>query len=77
MEERDHSSESTPSEAAVIEHEVYARINLLGNPSDVYFGRTISLSGLVEFLGHGSTGAVGEAHYRASSDARSHAFRFS
>ncbi|KAL9669056.1 hypothetical protein QQ045_006597 [Rhodiola kirilowii] len=44
MEERNHSSESTPSEAAVIEHEVYARIGLLGNPSVVYFGRTISLS---------------------------------
>ncbi|CAM8951684.1 unnamed protein product [Rhodiola kirilowii] len=44
MEERNHSWESTPSEAAVIKHEVYARIGLLGNPSDVYFGRTISLS---------------------------------
>ncbi|CAM8995399.1 unnamed protein product [Rhodiola kirilowii] len=44
MAERNHSSESTPSEAAAIEHEVYARIGLLGNPSDVYFGRTISFS---------------------------------
>ncbi|RWV82713.1 hypothetical protein GW17_00055764 [Ensete ventricosum] len=28
----------------IIEHKAYARIGLLGNPSDVYFGRTISLS---------------------------------
>ncbi|KAJ7970755.1 Glucuronokinase 1 [Quillaja saponaria] len=28
----------------VIEHKAYARIGLLGNPSDVYFGKTISLS---------------------------------
>ncbi|XP_074556095.1 glucuronokinase 1-like [Curcuma longa] len=28
----------------VIERRAYARIGLLGNPSDVYFGRTISLS---------------------------------
>ncbi|KAK9123677.1 hypothetical protein Sjap_013279 [Stephania japonica] len=28
----------------VIEHKAYARIGLLGNPSDVYFGRTISFS---------------------------------
>lgn len=27
-----------------IEHKAYARIGLLGNPSDVYYGRTISLS---------------------------------
>ncbi|KAK9158047.1 hypothetical protein Scep_004621 [Stephania cephalantha] len=27
-----------------IEHKAYARIGLLGNPSDVYFGRTISFS---------------------------------
>ncbi|XP_068637824.1 glucuronokinase 1-like isoform X2 [Aristolochia californica] len=27
-----------------IEHKAYARIGLLGNPSDVYFGRTISVS---------------------------------
>lgn len=27
-----------------IEHKVYARVGLLGNPSDVYFGRTISFS---------------------------------
>ncbi|KAL9666729.1 hypothetical protein QQ045_001067 [Rhodiola kirilowii] len=33
----------------VIEHEVYARIGLLGNRSVVYFGRTISLS-LSNFL---------------------------
>ncbi|KAL5793268.1 hypothetical protein ACOSP7_001862 [Xanthoceras sorbifolium] len=28
----------------IIEHKVYARVGLLGNPSDVYFGRTISFS---------------------------------
>ncbi|CAI0456975.1 unnamed protein product [Linum tenue] len=28
----------------VIEHRSYARVGLLGNPSDVYFGRTISFS---------------------------------
>ncbi|CAL1377806.1 unnamed protein product [Linum trigynum] len=28
----------------VIEHRSYARVCLLGNPSDVYFGRTISFS---------------------------------
>lgn len=27
-----------------IEHKVYARAGLLGNPSDVYYGRTISVS---------------------------------
>ncbi|KAK8925710.1 Glucuronokinase 1 [Platanthera zijinensis] len=27
-----------------IEHRAYARMGLLGNPSDVYFGRTISFS---------------------------------
>lgn len=29
---------------AVTEHKAYARIGLLGNPSDVYYGRTISLN---------------------------------
>ena len=28
----------------VIEHKVHARVGLLGNPSDVYYGRTISFS---------------------------------
>ncbi|XP_052196657.1 glucuronokinase 1-like [Diospyros lotus] len=28
----------------MIEHKVHARVGLLGNPSDVYYGRTISLS---------------------------------
>lgn len=28
----------------IIERKAYARIGLLGNPSDVYYGRTISLS---------------------------------
>ncbi|XP_078436330.1 glucuronokinase 1-like isoform X2 [Wolffia australiana] len=32
------------SSGAVIEHKSYARVGLLGNPSDVYFGRTISFS---------------------------------
>jgi hypothetical protein len=27
-----------------IAHKVYARVGLLGNPSDVYYGRTISFS---------------------------------
>ncbi|KAG9453733.1 hypothetical protein H6P81_006637 [Aristolochia fimbriata] len=30
--------------SGIIEYKAYARIGLLGNPSDVYFGRTISLS---------------------------------
>ncbi|XP_041999594.1 glucuronokinase 1-like [Salvia splendens] len=29
---------------AVIEHRAYARVGLLGNPSDVYYGRTISFT---------------------------------
>ncbi|KAK4483180.1 hypothetical protein RD792_010360, partial [Penstemon davidsonii] len=29
---------------AIIEHRAYARVGLLGNPSDVYYGRTISFS---------------------------------
>ncbi|KAL3829552.1 hypothetical protein ACJIZ3_018354 [Penstemon smallii] len=29
---------------ATIEHRAYARVGLLGNPSDVYYGRTISFS---------------------------------
>ncbi|KAG8384880.1 hypothetical protein BUALT_Bualt04G0164300 [Buddleja alternifolia] len=29
---------------AAIEHRAYARVGLLGNPSDVYYGRTISFS---------------------------------
>ncbi|MFS8032185.1 putative glucuronokinase [Helianthus anomalus] len=36
--------EPNGSSPVVIEHKVYARIGLLGNPSDVYYGRTISLS---------------------------------
>ncbi|KAF5740418.1 glucuronokinase 1 [Tripterygium wilfordii] len=32
---------TTPS---IIQHEVYARVGLLGNPSDVYYGRTISFT---------------------------------
>lgn len=40
------SSFSSPASASngIIEHRVYARVGLLGNPSDVYYGRTISLS---------------------------------
>lgn len=34
----------TSHENDAIEHKAYARIGLLGNPSDVYYGRTISLS---------------------------------
>ncbi|XP_061337394.1 glucuronokinase 1-like [Gastrolobium bilobum] len=32
------------NEDSVIEHKVYARVGLLGNPSDVYYGKTISFS---------------------------------
>ncbi|KAK9052386.1 hypothetical protein SSX86_029015 [Deinandra increscens subsp. villosa] len=32
------------SSAVVIEHKAYARIGLLGNPSDVYYGRAVSLT---------------------------------
>lgn len=35
--------EKTENGSAVIEHKAYARVGLLGNPSDVYYGRTISL----------------------------------
>lgn len=36
---------TVPGEAtAAIEHRSFARIGFLGNPSDVYFGRTISLT---------------------------------
>lgn len=31
-------------QSAVMEHKSYARVGLLGNPSDVYFGNTISFS---------------------------------
>ncbi|KAI7734784.1 hypothetical protein M8C21_007090 [Ambrosia artemisiifolia] len=36
--------EPNVSSPVIIEHKAYARIGLLGNPSDVYYGRTISLS---------------------------------
>ncbi|XP_003554830.1 probable glucuronokinase 2 [Glycine max] len=29
---------------SVISHKAYARVGLLGNPSDVYYGKTISFS---------------------------------
>ncbi|RZC94157.1 hypothetical protein C5167_007836 [Papaver somniferum] len=32
------------TESSFIEHKSFARVGLLGNPSDVYFGRTISFS---------------------------------
>lgn len=35
---------SSSSSSSTIEHRAYARVGLLGNPSDVYFGRTISFS---------------------------------
>nr|XP_043606193.1 glucuronokinase 1-like [Erigeron canadensis] len=38
------SGSSSRSLETVIEHKAYARIGLLGNPSDVYNGRTISLN---------------------------------
>lgn len=39
----DQSPENGKGPAAV-EHKAYARVGLLGNPSDVYYGRTISVS---------------------------------
>ena len=38
--------ESSKSEdnKKVIEHKAYARVGLLGNPSDVYYGHTISFT---------------------------------
>lgn len=38
------SPAASDAAAAEIEHKVYARVGLLGNPSDVYYGRAISLS---------------------------------
>ncbi|KAL7094886.1 hypothetical protein ACP275_11G132900 [Erythranthe tilingii] len=35
---------ATDNKTAAIEHRAYARVGLLGNPSDVYNGRTISFS---------------------------------
>lgn len=37
-------SKSTGQATAAIEHRSFARIGFLGNPSDVYFGRTISFT---------------------------------
>lgn len=36
--------EMASAKNSVIEHRAYARVGLLGNPSDVYYGRTISIS---------------------------------
>jgi hypothetical protein len=36
--------ESNRKDVDVIEHKAYARVGLLGNPSDVYYGRTISFT---------------------------------
>ncbi|KAH7845621.1 hypothetical protein Vadar_004114 [Vaccinium darrowii] len=44
MDTESGTGQSTAAAAAVIEHKVYARVGLLGNPSDVYYGRTISFS---------------------------------
>ncbi|KAK4772213.1 hypothetical protein SAY86_013988 [Trapa natans] len=38
------SGTAAASDQVIIEHKVYARVGLLGNPSDVYYGRTISFS---------------------------------
>ncbi|GMY13251.1 glucuronokinase 1-like isoform X1 [Fagus crenata] len=35
---------SSKDDVNVIEHKAYARVGLLGNPSDVYYGRTISFT---------------------------------
>ncbi|KAI3713247.1 hypothetical protein L1987_71821 [Smallanthus sonchifolius] len=37
-------TEENGSSPAIIEHKAFARIGLLGNPSDGYYGRTISLN---------------------------------
>ena len=37
-------SKTSSSSSSVIEHKAYARVGLLGNPSDVYHGRTISFA---------------------------------
>lgn len=36
--------EDDRSENGIVEHKAYARVGLLGNPSDVYYGRAISFS---------------------------------
>lgn len=43
-EARATGQEAEAADGAAIEHRAYARVGLLGNPSDVYFGRTISFS---------------------------------
>lgn len=40
----DSKTSSSSSSSSVIEHKAYARVGLLGNPSDVYYGRTISFA---------------------------------
>ncbi|KAG6578675.1 Glucuronokinase 1, partial [Cucurbita argyrosperma subsp. sororia] len=44
MDSKISSSSSSSSSSSVIEHKAYARVGLLGNPSDVYYGRTISFA---------------------------------
>ncbi|XP_042481692.1 glucuronokinase 1-like [Macadamia integrifolia] len=44
MKESDSCSVLNDNGSSVIEHKAYARVGLLGNPSDVYFGRTISFT---------------------------------
>nr|GEW89951.1 glucuronokinase 1 [Tanacetum cinerariifolium] len=36
--------ENGSSSGEIIEHKAYARVGLIGNPSDVYYGRTISVN---------------------------------
>lgn len=40
----DTEGASSNPASSVIEHRAYARVGLLGNPSDVYYGRTISFT---------------------------------
>ena len=40
----DQMSSTEAGVSGVIQHKAYARVGLLGNPSDVYFGKTISFS---------------------------------
>lgn len=44
MDRQDGDGATSDSGSNVIEHKAYARVGLLGNPSDVYFGNTIAFS---------------------------------
>ncbi|XP_050226040.1 glucuronokinase 1-like [Mercurialis annua] len=44
MEEKSTAAAAVAAPPTVIEHKAYGRVGLLGNPSDVYYGRTLSFS---------------------------------